>query len=381
MKLLWASNYTSQSGYAGQARLMVPRLQRLGHIVTVLELGGTGSPHVIDGVQVIPTNLDTLGNDLIVQHVEKLKIDAVISLVDAWGLRGEVWGQANWHPLTPVDHTPVPPAVQNSLRHAKLTLALSRFGQQELAKVGLQSAYWPHGCDPAVWRPVRVDDARRAVNIPQEAFWVTFVGVNDSVAPNRKGIPELLAAWSMFSPRHPDARLYLHTSREGNLSVNTFGGVNINELVRTFQIDERTLQLPDPYAYCTGIPQSSLALIAAASDVLVLPSVGEGFGLPLIEFQHAGCPVITTDFAAGKELCASGWLIEGEPQWDWQNAICMKPSIQGIVERLEEAYAERGDVRRRLQAIEFARGYEVDYVMQKYAAPLLEQIADFAIAV
>lgn len=38
--------------------------------------------------------------------------------------------------------------------------------------------------------------------------------------------------------------------------------------------------------------------------------LGEGFGIPIIEAQAAGCPVIVTDCTAMTELCLSGWLIE-----------------------------------------------------------------------
>lgn len=330
---------------------------------------------MIDGIQIIPTSLDPIGNDLMISHVEKLKIDAVITLTDTWAFRPEVMAQVPWFPLTPIDHMPVPPGVSYSLRASRRPIAISKFGVDQLQRAGFNPAYLPHGVDPSIWRPAQMAGARKLVNIPQDAFWVSFVGVNDSV-PNRKGLPELLAAWSMFSPRHPDARLYLHTSREGNLPLTNYGGVQLGELFKAFGIDESTVQLPDPYAYRTGIAQSTLALVASSSDVFVLPSRGEGFGLPALEFQRVGCPAILTDFAASTELCFSGWLVEGEPDWTVQNATNVKPSVLSIAERLEEAYADRGNMRRRMQAIEGAREYDIDRVIARYALPLLEQMAD-----
>lgn len=375
MKILWASNFSTQSGYSNQARLIVPRLVRMRHEVVVLELGGNGMTHIVDGIQVIPTSLDAFGHDLMAAHCEKLKIDAVVTLTDTWAFRPDVMSQVRWFPLTPVDHMPVPPGVVNALKGSVQPIAISKFGVDQLQRAGFQPMYLPHGVDPAIWRPVTMESARAAVNIPQEAFWVSFVGVNDAV-PSRKGLPELLAAWSMFSPRHPDARLYLHTSREGNLPISHLGGVQLGELFKSFGIDESTVQLPDAYAYRTGIAASMLALIASASDVFVLPSRGEGFGLPALEFQRCGCPAILTDFAASSELCASGWLVDGECEWTWQNATNVKPSALSIVERLEEAYAERGNMRRRMQAIEFARQYDIDVIMQRHGAQLLESMAD-----
>lgn len=355
--------------------MIVPRLVRMGHEVVVLELGGHGMVHVVDGIQVIPPALDALGNDIIPAHAEHLKVDAVVTLTDTWAFRPDVMAQVRWFPLTPIDHLPVPPGVAHSLRASVQPIAISRFGLDQLQRAGFQPLYLPHAVDPTVWRPVTMESARSAVNIPQDAFWVSFVGVNDSI-PNRKGLPELLAAWSMFSPRHADARLYLHTSREGNLPISTFGGVQLGELFKAFGIDESTVQLPDAYAYRTGIAQSTLSLIASASDVFILPSRGEGFGLPSLEFQRCGCPVILTDFAASGELCFSGWKIDGEPDWTVQHATNVKPSVLSIAERLEQAYAARGDMRYRMQAIEGARQYDIDTVMRRYGAPLMEQMAD-----
>lgn len=375
MRVLWASNYSTQSGYSTQARLFVPRIQQAGHDVTVLELGASGMPRMIGNVQVLPTVLDPLASDILPAHAQKLGSDVVFTLVDAWGMKPDTMQQVRWYPFVPVDHTPVPPAVQNSLKAAQAPIAISRFGAAELVKAGFSPYYLPHGVDPAVWRPSDMQTARQALNVNPDTFLVSFVGVNDSV-PSRKGIFELLAAWSMFQPTRRDARLYLHTSEVGNLPVNNVGGVRIDEIVRVLQIDPASVMLTDQYEYKTGMPQSHLANIANASDVLVLPSKGEGFGLPLVEFQRCGCPVITTDFAAGAELCFSGWKIPFEPDWSWQSALNAKPSIGGIVECLEAAYAERGNPRRRLASIEGAREYDIDVVFQKCAVPLLTYIAE-----
>jgi hypothetical protein len=89
--------------------------------------------------------------------------------------------------------------------------------------------------------------------------------------------------------------------------------------------------------------------------------------------------VITTHFAAQKELCWGGWLIEGEPEFGWQNAFVLKPGVAGIVDALEAAYADRGNSERRQTAMEGAREYHIDYVMVKYMLPVLQQIAEMTL--
>jgi glycosyltransferase involved in cell wall biosynthesis len=381
MKILLASNFTVQSGYSFQARMLVERIPALGHEVVVFDIrNGGGSTAQVSGVTILPAFNDPLGNDSIPAHAQRSKADVVMTLCDAWGFNPDVMKLVNWWPIAPIDHTPVPPAVVNSLQAAAGVIALSRFGQAELRKVGVEALYMPHGVEPAIWRPAltRADtvEARRKMRLPDDAFIVSFVGVNDS-NPSRKGIPELLAAWSMFHAEHPDGLLYLHTTIQGNIPIaGQKNGVDIDTLIKTFGIDPKSILMPDEYRLRTGIPAGELAEMARASDVFILPSRGEGFGIPLIEFQHAGCPVITTDFAAGAELCASGWLIDGEMEWSWQNATVLRPGIASIAENLERAYAERGNMARRHQAAEFARDYEIDFVTQRYAAPILAQIAE-----
>ena len=377
MHILWCSNYSSQSGYAIQARLIVPRLIAAGHRVTVLELAnGSRLPAEIEGVTIMPVGLDPLGADTLVDHYRRSGAHATLTLVDAWGLRPDIMRQVNWYPLTPIDTQPIAPAVLDSLKACQRPIAYSLYGYAELQKVGLNPLYWPHGVDPAVWQPLDKQVARARLGIPPQIFFASFVGVNDSVAPNRKGIPELLMAWQLFSAQHTGVKLYLHTSVHGNLPISSTGGVQIDRIIQTLGIDPHTIQLVDQFRYRTGIPATELATIAAASDVLVLPSTGEGFGLPLLEFQRVGCPVITTNFAAGAELCFSGWLLEGEPCWSWQSALVMKPGVTSIVEALEAAYADRDNPQRRHVAIERARDYDIDTLTAKYALPVLREIAE-----
>lgn len=384
MRILWASNLSVRSAYAFQAQMVIPRIQKMGHFVTGFDIrNGGGSTMQIGDMTVLPAFHDALGNDSLPLHFQRSKSDVVITLVDVWGLGANMTQHMPWFPITPIDHAPVPPAVRESLKTARGVIALSRFGQDELRKIGIDSWYMPHGVDPAVFYPALTADeqsaARVRMGLPADKFIVSFCGVNDS-NPSRKGIFELLAAWSMFHATHRDSVLYMHTSPLGNIPLaGTKNGVDIDAIIGTLGIDPRSIILPDQYRLKTGIPATELADIMRGSDAFILPSRGEGFGVPLIEAQACGTPVITTNVAAGAELCASGWLIEGEDDWSWMNAIVLKPGIASINENLNLAYTAKGDLAYRRQAAEFARGYYIDFVAQKYLAPTLEQIAQTVI--
>lgn len=375
MRVLWVGNYETQSGYSIQSRLFVRELMRLGHRVDVLSIGSNGMPRQIDGVQVIPTAKDMLGHDLVVGLAERMRADAVFTLTDTWALNPAVYGTLNWYPFTPIDHTPTPPAVVNAVKAAKTPIAFSQFGVQQLQHAGVNPYYVPHAVDPAVWQPVPMAEARRRCGVPADAFWVSFVGVNDSV-PSRKSLFETLAAWQMFSREHLDAVLYLHTSETGNLHASQVGGVNLPQIIKTLEINPKQIRIVDQFQYTTGMPQSYLALMYASSDAFILCSKGEGFGLPVLEAERCGCPVIVTDFAASAELCASGWKVSYVPSWSWQNALYAQPDIGSIYDRLCEAYEHRGDLRKRVEAVTFAREYDINTVSARYFAPVVNAIAE-----
>lgn len=377
MKLLWASNYSSQSGYSIQSRLFVPRIKQSGHEVFVFELAnGTRLPSMREGIEILPTGLDPLGGDMFYNHVTRKNIHAVISLIDAWGLNKDIMKQFNWFPYTPIDTFPAAPAVLASVKEAKAAIAMSHYGEEQLKKAGINTLYMPHAIDPTIWHPMDKAKARQAIGIAENKFFVSFVGVNDS-NPSRKGIPEMLMAWQIFSTKHPDAILYLHTTKHGRLILGATQGVDIPRMIEAFHINPDSIKYADEYALQTGFPTQQMATIAAAADVLLLPTRGEGFGLPVLEYAAVGTPAIVTDFASSPELCFDGWLLEYEPEWSWQNAIVAKPGIASIVDKLEAAYADRNNPRRTQACIEGAREYHVDYVFAKYTMPVLKYISEY----
>jgi glycosyltransferase involved in cell wall biosynthesis len=113
-----------------------------------------------------------------------------------------------------------------------------------------------------------------------------------------------------------------------------------------------------------------MAAIYTGMDVLLQASLGEGFGIPAVEAQSCGTPVIVSNATAQPELVGDGWLVEGQPVWDAaQKAWWVTPAIPSIIEALENAY-QRGHVRS-AKAREFALEYDADTVYAKYWRPIL----------
>lgn len=325
-------------------------------------------------MRVFPCHHDPLANDVVLGYVRELEIDAVITFVDVWKFNKQTWSAFPCFPYCPIDHQPTPPAVADFLQAIKRPIAMSKFGVEEMRKLDLDPLYMPLAVDPSIFYPQDKGQSRRALGLHDDAFIATFIGVNDS-NPSRKGIPELLCAWKMFSQEHPDAKLYLHTLLEGNLPMGVQSGVRIDLLIQTLQIDPSSIYMPNQQTMRQHVKQSTMAQLMNASDVLIQPSRGEGFGVPIIEAQACGTPVITTNFAAQANHVHAGWLIEGEIEWGWQNSFVMKPGILSIIEALESAYQARGDSTIRQTAIDGAANYHIDTVIKQYTLPVIEAIA------
>ena len=60
------------------------------------------------------------------------------------------------------------------------------------------------------------------------------------------------------------------------------------------------------------VETETLAALYRDAELLVFPSLAEGFGLPVVEAMALGCPVITTDIPALREV-AGGAAIHLPP--------------------------------------------------------------------
>jgi glycosyltransferase involved in cell wall biosynthesis len=67
------------------------------------------------------------------------------------------------------------------------------------------------------------------------------------------------------------------------------------------------------HRWIPSLPHAEVLKLMQASDVLIFPSLFEGFGLVITEAMSQGTPVITTDRTAGPDLIEhshNGWLVE-----------------------------------------------------------------------
>lgn len=381
MRILISSNgQFTNTGYGTQARQLIPRLQALGHDVAMHAWYGLEGSGILnfDGVPTYPKYRHGYGVDIVGAHARHFKADIAITLIDAWVLDAVMTGGVPFVPWFPIDMEPIPPPVLNVVKDAYQPIVYSRFGERMARNAGLDVRYVPHGIDTDVFSPGNQAEARASLGLPADAFIVGMVAANKGT-PSRKSYPQQLEAFARFAARHDDARLYLHTNKGVD---DGMGGVNLPELCEFLGIARRVIW-PDDYARILGFPDARMAELYRAFDVLLSVSMGEGFGIPIVEAQACGCPVIVGDWTSMGELCFSGWKVakaDAEPWWTPLAAYQYLPRIDAIEKQLEYAHSELTYTDTAfvypMQARDGALAYDADTVARLYWQPVLEEIEE-----
>jgi len=376
MRLNWFSNAPWTSvGYGNQTRVFVPRLREMGHEMTITAFFGLqGARLNWQGIPVFPLVRHPYGQDVITDHAVFAGADAIITLLDVWVCQPENI-HLPWFPWFPIDHEPIPNKVLEKARHATKGITMSKFGQRMAEQAGLDTYYVPHGVETGVFRPAERDGARKRIGLPADAFVVGMVAANKGVPP-RKAFFEQIAAFAALKAKHKEALLYLHTDD------GTHGGevVNLPQYCTRLGLKPGTdVVFVDQYANALGLPDAYMVDMYNALDVMMLASLGEGFGIPLIEAQACGCPVITGEWTSMGELVFGGWKIgkeDAEPEYhDYFDAFQWRVRTGAMAERLFAAYEMRGNQDYRSRARDGALAYDADKVAEKYWKPVLEDIA------
>jgi glycosyltransferase involved in cell wall biosynthesis len=162
--------------------------------------------------------------------------------------------------------------------------------------------------------------------------------------PDRKNWVGGLEAFSDVLKDNPKVKLYIHSNAEGAVDLPT-------------EIDKLGISdsvfLADQDCFSSGnwsFGPEHIADIYRASDVYFMPSLGEGFGIPLIEAQACGVGVVATDSGPMTELVRTGTVVTStphpdRPEWMLPDRGAMADAlvdmiIQGRLYFVDDAVAE-----------------------------------------
>lgn len=384
MRLTWLSNSPwAATGYGTQTALFGKRLLDAGYPLAVISnYGHQGNPINWNGIQVYGNSFHPYCQDIMHSHSHNFKADAMITLLDLQVMEPAGLMGTKWIAWFPVDHATIPPVIMERLKYTDARITMSKSANVEMDKTGMEYHYVPCAVDTKVYKPLDQKTSREAMKLPLDKFIVGMVAMNKGVY-SRKAFHQTILAFAALKAKHSDVVLYLHTL-DGTRGMDVVNLISFCTAVNlkvgyAFTESAKTADVifADQYGYTLGYDPSMMAQLYSAMDVHCLVTMGEGFGIPIIEAQACGCPVIVGDWTASAELKFSGWKVDKNeaemiytPMESWQYL----PHPGAIAERMEAAYQMRGNQDYRKRAVAGAALYDADRVFTNFMLPAMQKI-------
>ena len=193
----------------------------------------------------------------------------------------------------------------------------------------------PPGVDLATFAPGDQRAAREALELPQDAELVLFVGRIQAL----KGPDVLLRATAEMVRRDPQ--------RRERLIVAVIGGPSGSglEKPRALQALARELGIADIVQFVPPVPRRQLAQWFRASDAVAVPSRSESFGLVALEAQACGATVVAADVGGlPRAVGHAGVLVQGHDPAVWAerlSAVLDDPARREHLARKAVEHAQR----------------------------------------
>ena len=134
------------------------------------------------------------------------------------------------------------------------------------------------------------------MGLQDDDFLIGSVGCN--YENDQKGFGSLIEAYKLFKTKYQRSALYIHTDIHSN------GVCNWDKVARSMGV---SVMFPDQLSlYLNRFGGDHMRDLYNAFDLFVLPTKGEGFGIPIVEAQMCGTPVCVSHNTTGPELCRTG---------------------------------------------------------------------------
>ncbi|MCD6505105.1 glycosyltransferase family 4 protein [Candidatus Poribacteria bacterium] len=375
-KILWMSDSpTTFTGFATVTKELLGRLARLDkYHIACIGWGYDGWPYdrSLFPYDIYPSAIGQFGRDVLPRVIRDFQPDILITLADLWMISWipnmperqsvQYWG------YIPIDGEPLHPSWNRIIKDMDVVITCSKYGQQlverTIPSVKVEMIY--HGVDTEVFKPLTDKESLRKRYGLENQFIVGCVARNQP----RKQLPILIKAFARFCQDKDDALLYLHTDPNDV-------GWDILDLLRRYGLDDKSCITKDA-TVLRGVSKQQLNEIYNLFDVMVLPSAGEGFGLPIIEAMAAGVPVIATGYSACVELVEGrGGLIKVKEfltlgRHNIEQAIA---DVDDLVDKLNLLY-DNADLREQYsrRGLEFAQTLDWNRIVEKWNALLASRI-------
>jgi glycosyltransferase involved in cell wall biosynthesis len=177
--------------------------------------------------------------------------------------------------------------LKEAIKNAYQIITISSFSAQEIADIfELEAKNIP------IIYPASPRIASKEA-LPLQEKYIFYEGGLDI----RKNVTQLIEAFAIIAPKFPNLNLYI----AGNYFESPLIP-NIPALISQYNVEDRVKLL----GY---ISDEDMVKYIQGAEILVYPSLYEGFGIPIIEGLSLGTPVITSNIGAMKEVGADAAVL------------------------------------------------------------------------
>jgi len=273
-----------------------------------------------DGYFILPRGGDDYGADVLLENLMTYKPNYFITLCDV-GIQSSYVDsffeakkrgyKGKWIAYLPIDNESWEYLLWNKILECPdLNVGMSKWSAESMRNHGVQRVkYIPLGVDIEEFNILKEREIIRKNYGLSNHFVVGFVGRNQ----RRKMIAHLIKGFSQFSKGKDDVKLLLHTDAVPSKkylgwlmdSLNAKAEAEQDSDIVKFQKIQLTKSNLGP-GMRQRIQAKSMNEIYNMMDIFCYATGGEGFGLPGLECQSAGIPLMMTHTSSCDELTGNG---------------------------------------------------------------------------
>ncbi len=343
-RLLWVSDSPLHK-HVGQSRVARESVQRLKQTYDVAYAGFfntemVGSTSIFDDVHVF--NIVRSNTLLIKDVIEKFRPDIVVLSHDCFEfpklpeLRQQ-FPNVKFVGYFTIDGEPIDYRWFPILQACHTIWSPTEYGKRVIH----DSQFWldvdviPYGVAHDTFQPfsdVEKKALRATTKVPlTDNFVGVFVGHNHG----RKNLAAALAGWKKFAEDKSDVTMVCITHSR-KIPYHEWGDMPMD-------YDLKSFWSPRCFIVDSIVDEETMSSYLKISDVLVFPTIGEGFGLPILESMACGCVPIVTNFSGHTDFCKedNSYLMDGIDLYSnvW---TCIRKIVSpdDVAEALEKAYSD-----------------------------------------
>jgi glycosyltransferase involved in cell wall biosynthesis len=184
------------------------------------------------------------------------------------------------------------PNIVDALNKVNCIICVSTSLKNKLHEIGITTKceVIPNGVNTELFSPGDRTEACRLLGLAPEKPRIIFIGNFTKV----KGVEYLIQSMPAVLKEYPDCELILLGAQPENNYIKKY-----NKLIESTGIMNAT-------KIVHMVPHEKLPPWMRASDLLVLPSIREGFGLVVAEALACGCPVVATKSGGPESIVGEG---------------------------------------------------------------------------